>query len=262
MSRHSQAFAGEHIWIIGASSGIGAALAVSLAQQGATLILSSRREQPLQQLNQRLGGHHLVLPLDVAVPAHIAAAVAKVQESVVRLDRVVFMDAIYQPNSIRRMDITFAQQSMQTNLIAAMALTQALLPVFEQQAQPPAQPKSQLLLCASVAGYAGLPNGQPYSATKAALINFAESLYSEEKSIVDVKIINPGFVKTPMTDKNTFPMPMCITPEQAAVAISQGMQQRHFEIHFPKRLTVLLKLLRLLPYRVYFRLTGRMASTQ
>ena len=103
----------------------------------------------------------------------------------------------------------------------------------------------------------GLPQGQPYSATKAAIINLAESLNTECGDTVDIKLISPGFVRTPLTDKNSFPMPMMMEPEQAARMIADGLLSRRFEIHFPKKFTLLLKALRLLPYALSLRLMRR-----
>ena len=122
----------------------------------------------------------------------------------------------------------------------------ASLPILRSQGY------GQLVLCGSVAGYRGLPNGQPYSATKAALINLAESLRAEER-VLDIKVINPGFVRTALTDKNTFKMPMRIEPEEAARIIAEKLQTNCFEIHFPKRFTFFAKLIALLPAWLYFR---------
>ena len=157
-------FKGEHIWIIGASSGIGESLAHHLASEGAKLILSARREDKLNALNTSLGNKHHVMALDVADTDALASVVQKAAGLVPAIDRVIFLSAIYDPASIRKMDIGFAAQTMQTNIVGAMALTKALLPIFDKQHT------AQLVLCASVAAYTGLPYGQPYSASKAALL--------------------------------------------------------------------------------------------
>lgn len=248
------AFTGEHIWIIGASSGIGEALARELAGQGATLILSARREEELQALNVELGGRHLVVPLDVSDSAAVTQAVASIARQVPTLNRVILLAAIYRPEMIEKLDPDFATQLVQVNLLGAIYTTYALLPLFEKQQS------GQIVLCGSVAGYTGLPAGQPYSTTKAAIINFTESLYAEAPDYLDVKLINPGFVRTRITDKNSFPMPMRIEPEQAAKHIAKGLKSSGFEIHFPKAFTLLVKLLRLFPYPLALYLTRKMAS--
>ena len=115
----------------------------------------------------------------------------------------------------------------------------------------------QLAFTGSVAGYKGLPKGQPYSATKAAIMNFTESLYVEEPGI-DVRLISPGFVETPMTDMNDFEMPMVIKPDEAAKALAEGLLSNSYEIHFPKKFTFIMKFLRLLPHWLYFKITKKM----
>ena len=245
-------FTGEHIWIIGASSGIGKALARELSAQGATLILSARREGELNALNQDLGGRHHVYALDVSDHAAMSAAATDIATRCGRLDRIIFMAALYRPADSENRDAEFAKKLVEVNLLGAIYTSYAALPIFEQQQS------GQLVLCGSVAGYIGLPGGQPYSATKAAMINFAESLHAEVADYIDIKVINPGFVRTRITDKNRFPMPMRIEPEQAARAIARGLKKRAFEIHFPKGFTYLVKFLGSLPYWLAFKLTHRM----
>jgi short-subunit dehydrogenase len=235
------------IWIIGASSGIGQAVARQLDAEGAKLVLSARRKQSLIELNQELGDKHIVFPLDVTDSQHLVQLAESIIQQLNQLDSVLFFAASYTPSSVEQMDIEQAKQIVDVNLMGALNTVNAVLPIMKQQGH------GQIALCASVAGYTGLPNGQPYSATKAALINLAESLRIEQQANnIDIKVINPGFVSTPMTEKNQFKMPMIVTPEKAAKAISKGLTSQRFEIHFPKRFTLLLKLLRLLPYWLYF----------
>ncbi len=244
-------FAGEKIWIIGASSGIGKALAHELHQQGAELILSSRSKEQLEQINAELGKKHTLHPLDISD----CDQVNEVAKAIPDVDRIIFMAAVYEPASIKNMDIDFARKLMDINFMGALYLTQAVLPLFEKQQS------GQLVFCTSVAGFTGLPDGQPYSASKAALINFAESLHAEADDYLDVKIINPGFVRTPATDKNNFNMPMRIEPEQAAKAIAKGLKRNAFEIHFPKRFTLLMKALSVLPYWLKLKLTKSFSNS-
>ena len=238
-------FANKRVWIIGASSGIGKAVAIELARQGASLVLSARRQQRLDELNQQLDNNHQVIVVDVTD----TSAVNNAAQQIDHIDSVLFFAAGYEPNSIQNMDIEQAKKLVDINLNGALNTVHKVLPIMQRQGQ------GQIALCASVAGYMGLPNGQPYSATKAALINFAESLRIEQPQL-DIKVINPGFVSTELTDKNDFKMPMITTPEKAAQAIVKGLKTRRFEIHFPRRFTVLLKVIRLLPYSLYFYLLG------
>lgn len=235
-------FSGQTIWLIGASSGIGEALAQCLAMRGARLILSARRLDALQSLQTSLGEQHVCLPLDVADAEAVQQAVQTIEQQVGQMDRVIFMAAIYQPTGVAKMDLSFAEQLLRVNILGAMAVSKSVLAHLKRAN------RGQLALCASVAGYMGLAHGQPYSASKAALINFAQSLYAEVSEDLDIKLINPGFVRTPMTDKNKFEMPFRIEPEVAAKAIADGLLKRRFEIHFPKVFTFTLKALSALPY--------------
>ncbi len=247
-------FSGENIWIIGASSGIGAALARVLSAQGATLILSARSKDALESLRKELGRQHHIYPLDVANYSDIESAINYITKTVKKLDRVIFMAAIYNPANIENMDVAFTKQLLEVNVLGAFHVAKATLPILQKQSE------GQLALCASVAGYVGLPGGQPYSASKAALINFAESLYAEVPKNIDIKVINPGFVRTPMTDKNNFSMPMRVEPEVAAIYIADGLRSKAFEIHFPKKFTIFLKFLSILPYGIKLFLTSKMKN--
>ena len=239
----------ELIWIVGASSGIGRALAIELSNQGARLILSARNHQKLDELNAQLGDRHIVYPLDakkrddyLGLEGHIGAGI----------DRAIFMAGIYEPMKIESFDLGMTEDIISTNLTGAIYFVHAVLPAFLRQR------RGQIAICASVAGYCGLPNSQPYGATKAALINYTESLRSEVAGRgIDVRIINPGFVRTPLTDKNNFRMPMITEPEKAAEIIALGLKKGGFEIHFPRRFTIMLKILSWLPYSIYFRLVRR-----
>lgn len=235
-------FRKETIWIIGASSGIGRALAHDLSQRGATLILSARSEDKLTSLKEELGGDHMICPLDVTDPQEFEQTFTAITKSIKQIDRAIYLAGFYEPSSIEKTTPDIADKIMQVNFIGALRFTQIILPYFKEQK------RGQLVLCGSIAGTAGLPHGQPYSASKAALINFAESLHAEAERFIDIKIINPGFVRTPLTDKNTFKMPMMIEPEDAAKAIAKGLNTKSFEIHFPKGFTIWFKILNLLPY--------------
>ncbi|NCO03971.1 MAG: SDR family NAD(P)-dependent oxidoreductase [Alphaproteobacteria bacterium] len=238
---------GKYIWIIGASSGIGADLARELSERGATLALSARSQEKLQNLQSELGQHHLVMPLDVCDANALNKAAQEILKKFPRLDSAISMAAIYNPGAIKDMDINEAHNILNVNLNGMFNFVHAALPIFRTQKS------GQIVLCGSVAGYRGLPNGQPYSASKAAVINLAESLRAEEKdNNIDVKVINPGFVKTPMTDQNDFEMPMMIDSNIAAKEIADGLIKKNFEIHFPKKFTFIMKVIRLMPSSLYF----------
>ncbi|MFC0180060.1 SDR family NAD(P)-dependent oxidoreductase [Thorsellia kenyensis] len=244
------------IWILGASSGIGYELAILLAKQSHQLILSARNEKLLSELHDKLqptaSVEHLVVPCDCSDYENLKEAKALISERIKRIDSVIFMAGQYEPLSILDIQKKHIDSIIKTNLNGPMYLTELVLQELLTQKE------SQLIFCASVAGFVGLPNAQPYSASKAALINFVQSLHAEHAKDIDIKIINPGFVKTPLTDKNSFKMPFIITAQDAAESIMKSIHKRNvFEIHFPKKFTFIMKLLALLPYRVLHRLVKR-----
>ncbi|WP_050523617.1 SDR family NAD(P)-dependent oxidoreductase [Pseudorhodobacter wandonensis] len=239
----------ETIWIIGASDGIGAALAREWAGRGARLVLSARSVERLEELTASLGPDHVAVPLDVSDRKTLIDAAQKISE-IGPLDRVVHLAAIYDPGKIAELSPETAAKIVSVNLTGSFHIAQIAPPLLRDG--------GQLALCGSIAGYIGLPQGQIYSATKAGVISLAESLRAELAGIIDVRLICPGFVDTRLTQRNDFSMPAMVTPETAARAIIDGLNTRHFEVHFPRRLTYALKLLSALPYWAALPLTHRL----
>ncbi|WP_372841639.1 SDR family NAD(P)-dependent oxidoreductase [Phaeovulum sp.] len=239
----------ETIWIIGASDGIGAALARAFAARGARLILSARSADRLEALAASLGPEHRALTLDIAKRDSVERAAATIAELGL-LDRVVHLAALYDPGKIADLNPDTAASIVSTNLTGSFHIAQIAPPLLRKG--------GQLALCGSVAGYFGLPQGQIYSATKAGVINLTESLRAELAGQIDVRLISPGFVDTRLTQRNDFAMPALMTPEAAARAIIAGLGGRRFEVHFPRRLTLGMKLLRILPYWAALPLTRRL----
>ena len=246
----------KNIWIIGASSGIGKATAEYLANQGANIAISARRTDMINDVIDGLSeGHHVALPLDVSDVGAFDKSIETLMGQWDRLDSVLFLPALYDFHTTTRKDLDFIHKAIDVNFKAALTTVEKTLPIFEKQGQ------GQIVLCGSIAGYRGLPNGQPYCATKAAIINYAESLKVEmEPKNIDVKLISPGFVKTPLTNKNDFPMPFIIEAADAAHCIADGLVSKPFEIHFPKRMTYLMKFLQILPNPLYFMIGRKMMN--
>ncbi len=243
-------FKNKVVWIIGASSGIGEALAREISPQGAKVILSARSEDKLTAIAKDLPSESLVAPCDVNDIASLKSALKKGKEKFVTIDSVVFLAAIYDPMEFKNLDIEKTLKIIDINLGGAFNVVNTVLPYMRDKKS------GQIALCGSVAGYCGLPKGQPYSATKAAIINMAESLRAEEQDL-DIKVICPGFVDTPMTSKNDFDMPMMITPDEAAKALAKGLLKSKFEIRFPSLFTFFVKFLSILPYWLYFQIAKR-----
>jgi len=243
---------GQRVWLIGASSGIGEATAKLLMQRGARLALTSRS---LDALTALADGNAHVARADVTDHASLRAAFESICATLGGIDVVIINAGTHQPVRAWELDAAAAEKLVQVNLVGAMNVSALLAPYFAQSGG------GRLAITASVAGYGGLPTGLVYGATKAALINFAETLYLDlAPRGVAVHLINPGFVKTPLTDLNDFKMPALIGAEEAAREILAGIERGVFEIHFPKRFTRVLKLLNLLPYRLYFPLVHRITG--
>ncbi|GAB3546701.1 SDR family NAD(P)-dependent oxidoreductase [Noviherbaspirillum agri] len=241
---------GKRVWLVGASSGIGAAMARELHSRGALLALSARSADKLQALGI---DDVLLLPCDATEAADLARARKALLAALGGIDLVVYLAGDYVPMRANDLDLARAEQVVAVNFNGAMRLAATVLSDL--------QPGGGIAFVASVAGYRGLPKALCYGPGKAALIHFAECLHLDLASRgIGVWVINPGFVQTQLTAKNDFAMPALLTPEQAATAALDGFRSGGFDIHFPKRFTRVMKLLSLLPYRWYFPLVRRMTG--
>jgi short-subunit dehydrogenase len=245
---------GQRVWLMGASSGIGEALARKLADAGADVALSARRAERMAELAQGMP-NALVLPCDATDAAALDAARERIVASWGGVDLAVYLAGDYVPMRAWEFERQAAERMIAVNLTGAMAFAAALTPLLLKQE------RGQIAFVSSVAGYRGLPKALVYGPTKAALINFAETLWLDlAPRGIGVRLINPGFVATQLTAQNDFAMPALLTPDDAAAEILRGFATDAFEIHFPKRFTRLLKVLRLLPYRLYFPLIRRLTG--
>lgn len=246
---------GRRVWVVGASTGIGHALAALLLQRGARVAISARNVVRLQDMANVWPDKSLVLPMDVSDECAWQDNFRVLQEKWGQLDHLVFCAADYQPVRAWTLDTEKIRRMVNTNLEGAMLGAATVLPALLQQGN------GAISMIASVAGYTGLPKSLVYGPTKAALINFCEALYLDVHGKgLAVHVINPGFVDTPLTQQNDFAMPALISPETAAERILQGFEAGRFEIHFPKRFTFWLRLLRRLPYSLRFRLLAKVAA--
>ena len=244
---------GRRVWIIGASTGIGAALARRWAQAGARLALSARSHDKIAALAEGVAGT-LVLPLDVRDADALRAAQATIIERWGGVDLVVLNAGTYAPMRADAFDLASMNEHFAVNYHGVVNALAAVLPDFlSRAAEQPA-----LAIVSSVAGYRGLPEALAYGPSKAALINLAETLYLDLSTRgIGVFLIDPGFVDTPLTSQNKFAMPALISADEAARQIELGLARGEFEIHFPKRFTRVMRALRLLPYGAYFRLVRK-----
>lgn len=244
---------GKRVWIIGASSGIGRATAELLLKKGATVAISARNLAALAEI-VAIYPNAVALPVDVTQPESLKAAYQQFCAEQ-PLDLYLHCAADYQPMRAWQIDIVRMQRSMHINYGGVLNALDVVLPDFLARQQ------GRVVIIASVAGYMGLPKALAYGPTKAALINLCESLYLDLKPRgVDVQVVNPGFVATPLTANNDFNMPDLISPEQAAQALVTGLESTRFEISFPKRFTSSLKLIKRLPYGLKLRLLSKIES--
>jgi short-subunit dehydrogenase len=245
----------QRIWVVGASSGIGLALAKTLVTLGARVAVSARRAEPLHALALASPQQVLALPLNMTENSDWDNAWSALKSAWQGVDWVVFCAADYTPIRAWELDRDRAAQLIDVNLTGTLRGVATVLPDFLTRGQ------GGIAIVASVAGYMGLPKSLVYGPTKAALINFAESLFLDVKPKgLDVCIINPGFVATPLTAQNDFDMPALMTPEAAALEIINGLARGDYEIHFPKRFTRMLRLIRRLPDRLRLAVLARIAK--
>jgi NADP-dependent 3-hydroxy acid dehydrogenase YdfG len=237
------------VWVTGASSGIGEALSLGLARGGWTVAASARRADRLSEIAARpeAGGRIHPFAVDVTDEPGVRSVAAAIEERLGPIEAAVLNAGDYTPMPAREIDTALCRHLMEVNYLGVINGVAAVLP------GQLARRSGRILINASVAGYRGLPKAAPYGASKAALISFAESLRAElHGSGVAIRVINPGFVRTPLTAKNDFPMPALLDPRSAAEAILRAFDGDGFEIAFPKRFVFVMKLLRCLPYRWYF----------
>lgn len=246
------------VWITGASSGIGRAVALRYAAAGTLVVASARNTEQLALLTAEAARLHLPgsiapLPVDVSDRAALAAAVAAIEPRHGPIRTAILNAGTHKPVTAETFSADTFEHLWRVNVMGVVNGIEALLPRMMRRHG------GQIAIVSSVAGYRGLKTASAYGATKAALINMAEALHADlEGHGIDVRLISPGFVKTPLTDLNTFPMPFIVTPELAAERIWQGLEQGSaFEIAFPRRFAYILKLARMLPYSLFFRLARR-----
>ena len=242
------------VWVTGASTGIGQSLALRLASAGAIVAVSARSVDKLGQM-AALDSNIRAYPLDVEDPAAVSATVARIERELGPIELAVLNAGIWRMMVVSDFSAARAKESMAINYLGVV---NALEPVMKSMAE---RGRGHLAIVSSVAGYRGMMKGAAYAPTKAALISLVESLYPHLKRHgIDITVICPGFVETPMTAVNTFPMPFLIPVEEAVDRIHEGLAAKKYEIVFPWKMAVLMKTLRILPHKMFFWIVGYAAN--
>ena len=240
------------IWITGASSGIGKALAIKFAQEGWKVAISARRENLLKEISKSQNNIDY-FPLDVTDIEKCKTVFNNVKKKLGDVNISVFCTGIHDPKSEKKLNLEKVRKIMEVNFFGAVNSINAVYDYYKDKKS------GQISIVSSVAGYRGLPAAGAYCASKSALSSFAESLYFDfKRDNVRISLVSPGFIKTPMTDQNDFPMPMIKSPEFAAEQMFKGLtRSKSFEIHFPKTFTSLMKVLKVIPNGLYFKIVEK-----
>ena len=245
------------IWITGASTGIGKAVAIKFANKGWNVAISARRENLLKEISDN-NENILSFPLDVTDKYNCKEVFKKIKNRFENIDICFFSTGTWNPKKEKDIDVEQIENVFKVNFFGTVNSIKAVEEYFKNKNG------GIITIVSSIAGYRGLPNSTGYGPSKSALNNLAESLYFDfGRHNVRVCLVSPGFIKTPMTDKNDFKMPFLKTSEFAADKIYDGLiNQNNFEIHFPKQLTLTLKLFGLLPSKIYFYLVKKLTKFQ
>ena len=242
----------KKIWITGASSGIGKALALKFAKEDWQVAASARREQLLNEISES-NKNIYSFPLDVTDSEKCKEVFNQIKEKFQDIDISIFCTGMHDPKSEKKLNLESINKIMNVNFFGTINSENAVYDYYREKKY------GHISIVSSVAGYRGLPTGGAYCASKSALTTFAESLYFDMKRFnVRVSVVHPGFIKTPMTDQNDFPMPMIKSAEFAAEQMFKGLTQSNaFEIHFPKQFTFIMKILKFMPNWLYLRIVKK-----
>ena len=245
------------IWITGGGTGIGKAVAIKFANQGWKVAISGRRENILKEV-ENVNPNIKSFPLDVNDKGKCFEIMKNIKEEFGDIDTCFFSTGTWDPKKEREIDVEQIEKVFKVNFFGTLNCIKSVEDHFRNRKN------GIITIVSSIAGYKGLPNSTGYGPSKAALNNLAESLYFDfGRYNVRVCLVSPGFIKTPMTDKNDFKMPFLKTPEYSADKIYNGLiNSNKFEIHFPKSLTLILKFFKIIPDRLYFYLVKKMTKLQ
>lgn len=246
-------FNNKTYWLVGASEGLGRSLAEALSAEGATLILSARTESRLKELADTLPGPAQVLPLDVTSDS----AVTEAGQSIGRIDGVIYAAGVYNPMSAADWRSDQVAQMIDINFAGAARVAGAVVNQFT------ARNEGHIVFIGSLSGFRGLPGAIGYGASKAGMMHLAENLQADlHRTGVKIQLVNPGFIRTRLTSKNSFTMPFIMEPEEAASHVIRAMKSDRFQSNFPRVFSWLFRASNFLPAPLYYRLFGAGAISE
>jgi len=256
--RNTKSMHGRRIWVTGASSGIGRALAIELADRGARLVISGRNRERLEQVAAECASRDVIVAtLEVSSREQNLSVCKAIRTSLGALDTVILNAGICEYIDLPEFDAESIRRVMDVNYMGIVYGIEASLPLLRDGDFP------YLVGMSSTVAYTGLPRAEAYGASKAAIRYLMQALRVDLIAAgIDVSIICPGFVKTPLTDLNDFPMPMRISDEQAARAIRKGMERRAHEIRFPMFFALMLRMIAAMPSRLRTRLLKPLSRSE
>ena len=238
-------------WITGASTGIGRSLALELAKDGFTIAITARSADKLESVKAEIiaaGGKAIIAACDVTDEKAMAALVETIEATAGPIALSIFNAGNYWENSGKSLEMKTFRDTYEINVFGVL---NGLIPVVEKFKQ---RQRGHVVIVSSVSGYTGLPKASAYASSKAAMINMAECLHFDfVRMNIGIQVVTPGFIDTPLTEKNDFAMPALMPVDKAARRMADGFKSQAFEITFPRRFTWFLKLLAKLPYPLYFR---------
>ncbi|WP_375265489.1 SDR family NAD(P)-dependent oxidoreductase [Planktotalea sp.] len=238
-------WAGKRYWLVGASEGLGAALAHQLARAGVEVIVSARSQDKLDALVAELLGNASSQLVDVSDSASVASAAKAVGD----VDGVVFLAGVYWPMKSQEWDAEKAEAMVDINFTGAVRVMGAVMPMMQERGT------GHLVITGSLSGFRGLPGAIGYAASKAGTMALAESMYADLRATdIDVQLANPGFIKTRLTEKNDFKMPFIMEPDDAAREMFELMKSDRFKKSFPRVFSWVFRLSQFMPDWMYYRL--------
>lgn len=244
--KQNMSYKNKNILIIGASFGIGAELATQLVKEEANLALIARSQEKLDEIIKEIDGkNHISLPCDVTDISELEKSAKELSDKFFQIDLIIFCVGVYEPMNLENFDLKKTKNILNVNLGSFLNVIHAFLPQIKDRKI------KHFAVVSSVAGYFGMPNSLAYGASKAGLSNLTESLFYELKKYnIKTQLINPGFVKTRLTDKNEFKMPGIISADKAASTIIKGLKSNKFEIAFPFVFASIMGSLKAFPHKI------------